>query len=500
MTITGLVLAFASSPATAAPAGPVLDRAYAKAHPTVAHPVIAKRLPPPITLNADGTSTRGSRTATTCPAAVAPPVPLSKGCFQYSRVALNYDFGMSDTSGAGGWSANITIGKPNFGSNAYTWHSLMELAAQSHRNAAGSVGDQTVEVGWTVDFGVNADLNPHFFAFNWKNGHGRYYSADTANTDWVPVTGCTVCGGGGSAGDLSADIGTTQAFSIEHLTGATVPGWYVSYKGIYQVGLPDTFYTCSGCNTGTGTWDTPVTFIRAPAHQAFGELAVAGSIPPASGDGFGAPAADSAIYTGCTDMGNGINPHVDPTNSARLSSLHYTDIDPPGSMDDNWPLSSVMELSDSNAPSSAGAHWGAVGIGNGHGTDVNGVRVGGPGYGSRGSWTPNGWKDTCGPTVEGTPLASGIQAWLEPVTGDATGLKGNTNAWSHAWSTAVINSCNSVSGDPVQDSWRVWNNSLSSGKAFKVYATGTCGSTSALVTNASKVVTGWPIHAWARVS
>lgn len=486
MTITGLVLAFASSPATAAPAGPVLDRALTKRLQAQSVPITSTHHQvPPVTVKSDGSHGIGTRIATVCPAqGTAPP---NDSCYQYDRVGEIW----TGTNGAGSFSANISVAKPYKDSN-WSYHTLMELALQSPG------GNQTVEVGWTVAGDTGSD-HPRFFAFNWKNAHGRIYSYG-AGSDWIAVTGCTVCTGAGAAGDLSADIGTVQAFGITHLS-SPVAGWYVSYKGIFQAALPDTFYTCNGCNTGTGTWDTPVTFVRAPQGQAFSELASAESVPVTTSDAAGAPAADNNTLTTCTDMGNGINPRVDPTNSARLSSLHFADIDPAGSMDDNWLASAVQELQDNpGAPSTPGQHWGAVGIPNGVGTFVSGVRVGGPGYGSRGSWTTNGWKDSCGPTAEGTPLASGIQAWLEPVTGDATGLKGNTNAWSHAWSTAVINSCNSVSGDPVQDSWRVWNNSLSSGKAFKVYATSTCGSTSALVTNASKVVTGWPIHAWARVS
>lgn len=58
--------------------------------------------------------------------------------------------------------ATATIAQPALATGDS--HSLAELAAQS------ADGRQIVEVGWTVDRGVNGDSLPHLFVFHWVDG------------------------------------------------------------------------------------------------------------------------------------------------------------------------------------------------------------------------------------------------------------------------------------------------------------------------------------------
>src|SRR5579871_1420661 len=49
-------------------------------------------------------------------------------------------------------------------------HSLQEISLQD------SAQQQTVEVGWTVDRGVNGDALPHLFVYHWVNGGTSCYN------------------------------------------------------------------------------------------------------------------------------------------------------------------------------------------------------------------------------------------------------------------------------------------------------------------------------------
>jgi hypothetical protein len=77
------------------------------------------------------------------------------------------------TGGAGG---TLTQANPAVGIGDF--HSLAEIAIESldHR--------QIVEIGWTIDAGVNGDLQPHVFAFHWVDGLPTCYNA----CGWVQVS------------------------------------------------------------------------------------------------------------------------------------------------------------------------------------------------------------------------------------------------------------------------------------------------------------------------
>lgn len=77
------------------------------------------------------------------------------------------------TSGAG---ATITQADPAVGIGDF--HSLAEIAIESLDDR------QIVEIGWTIDFGVNGDLQPHVFSFHWIDGQPTCYNG----CGWVQVS------------------------------------------------------------------------------------------------------------------------------------------------------------------------------------------------------------------------------------------------------------------------------------------------------------------------
>jgi hypothetical protein len=79
--------------------------------------------------------------------------------------ASTYQYAESDGS-----YANMVIWNPKLGEEDY--HTLAEIAVQTKE------GDQTVEVGWTVDRGVNnGSEEPHLFVYHWVDGKASCYNA-----------------------------------------------------------------------------------------------------------------------------------------------------------------------------------------------------------------------------------------------------------------------------------------------------------------------------------
>lgn len=74
-----------------------------------------------------------------------------------------------DSETAAGTYAYLSVAAPAVDSGDS--HSLAEVAAISPD------GREVVEVGWTVDRGVNGDSQPHIFVFHWVNGTPRCYNA-----------------------------------------------------------------------------------------------------------------------------------------------------------------------------------------------------------------------------------------------------------------------------------------------------------------------------------
>lgn len=240
------------------------------------------------------------------------------------------------------------------------------------------------------------------------------------------------------AGDsIQGDVGTAKTFEWQHIGTA----WWAKYNGNYVGAFPDS------------TWSS--NFQKVEIVQAFGELAVAND-------------------ESCSDMGSG--GHAGAASSTSIDQYTLT----------NSTASPVLTQGAVTVPSiwaytQPSSTW---------------IRVGGEGYNSVGEAI--GVKGSCAPAAEGTPDASSLQVWKEQCP-DGAAVTGCNPAWSKPWAGQTINACHPVTAP--DDKWRrVWGNYLSSGKSFYVYAASTCGATRTLVTNASKLVTAWDIHGWARAA
>ncbi len=165
------------------------------------------------------------------------------GMFQYAQAS---QFVFAD--GARGY---FTIPKPVVA--PHDSHSLAELAVQS------SDQRQVIEVGWTVDRGLNGDDDPHLFVFHWIDGVRTCYNA----CGFVPFNEP-----GYTAGMKLPVTTTPTQFNILH-HGAE---WRVGYNGHWVGAFPDS------------EWSN--TFKVAGLVQWFGEVASPGA-------------------TSCTEMGNG---------------------------------------------------------------------------------------------------------------------------------------------------------------------------------------------------
>lgn len=202
------------------------------------------------------------------PALRADPDSVDNAYFLYSRGTYGSD---KNPLNAVGTSANVTIGKPYL--DKQDWHSLGEIAVQSVG------GGNTIEVGWTVDRGVNnLDEDPHLFVFSWVNGAPGCYNG----CGFYPVEGASI-----KPGDTLVS-GAIKTFSIKHIGKA----WYVGYDGEYFGGFIDE------------QWKNPVTqvneFTDFDQVQYFGEVA-------------------ASTLTPCTQMGSGTTASL--TGGSRFSSI-----------------------------------------------------------------------------------------------------------------------------------------------------------------------------------
>lgn len=171
---------------------------------------------------------------------------------------------------ASGASVNLTQAQPAVGQSAgIDNHSLMELAIES------SDGQQIVEIGWTVDPGLNGDTLPHLFVYHWVAGQTSCYN------------GCGFVQTGGTAPGSVLSANTTGTFGISYSAGA----WNLSYNNSTIGYFPGSLW--SG------------TFTQLGLVQIFGEV----SINPNS-------------TTKCIQMGNGIA--GSSSGSARISNVTLT--------------------------------------------------------------------------------------------------------------------------------------------------------------------------------
>jgi hypothetical protein len=159
--------------------------------------------------------------------------------------------GLRQTVGTHSAGAGATILQADPAVGVGDFHSLAEIAVESLG------AQQIVELGWTVDAGVNGDLQPHVFAFHWVDGQQTCYNG----CGWVQVSPSRRPG-------MRIVPGEAHRYEIK-LVGSD---WWLFYDGEGMGYYPQSLWA-SG-------------FKQAVLVQWFGEVAAAGMSP-------------------CTEMGNG---------------------------------------------------------------------------------------------------------------------------------------------------------------------------------------------------
>ncbi|AEW99340.1 neprosin family prolyl endopeptidase [Streptantibioticus cattleyicolor] len=193
------------------------------------------------------------------PSAVAPTVPpaartaAATGPTCWYGACYDYVYGRqtTDTTGA---EIRMAIAAPEVDPARDDEHSLQELSLQD------TARKSTVEVGWTVDRGLNGDDRPHLFVYHWVDGQTSCYNG----CGFVPVSRTVTAG-------MPLRAGHAARFAIRNLGG----DWWIFYDH-HAVG----YFPGALWNGG---------YPRAQVVTAFGEVA-----------------ADADDLPSCTDMGNGV--------------------------------------------------------------------------------------------------------------------------------------------------------------------------------------------------
>jgi hypothetical protein len=244
--VTSLGMA-AATPAAATSANPA-----APAHP----PTVSQRAAVP---GPDAAAPAGQHAAKGAPPAAGAAASVSPSALTY-MYGTSYQYAATD-----GMYAYATVAQPSLASGDF--HTLAELAAQS------SDGQQIVEVGWTVDRGLNGDSRPHLFVYHWVdrtpscyNGCGYVqYSSTVRPGDALPV-------------------GTQQFFAIQHYQG----NWWVAYGNQWIGYFPDSLWGGRYTKVGLSQW--------------FGEVSANSGAP-------------------CTDMGNGL--FASSTSATSINTMGF---------------------------------------------------------------------------------------------------------------------------------------------------------------------------------
>ncbi|MEV6490420.1 neprosin family prolyl endopeptidase [Actinoplanes sp. NPDC051633] len=189
-----------------------------------------------------------------------PPPKLRGAKFQYAGA---FQFAEIDGS-----YANLVISKPELDFNEA--HTLGEIALESPDQK------QTVEVGWTVDPGLNKkSLEPHFFVYHWVDNETSCYNG----CGWVQYSKTV------EPGDILPT--GSKRFGIVHSGTA----WWISYDSEWIGYFPD------------GLWGNK--YKKAGLAQWFGEVA-SRNPTPCSEMGTGKPAKDDgAARFGTISLVNG---------------------------------------------------------------------------------------------------------------------------------------------------------------------------------------------------
>lgn len=153
---------------------------------------------------------------------------------QYGAV-YDYVFGGDYGVAAAGAYVELQGDKPILGQGAA--HSLAELAVQS------SDGRQIVEIGWTVDPGVNGDAQPRLFVYHWVNGQITCYN------------GCGFVSTSTTKPGAIVPVDVSRGYAIMHHEGA----WWLWYHNSWIGYFPDSLWGGA--------------FTQAQFVQVFGETA-----------------------------------------------------------------------------------------------------------------------------------------------------------------------------------------------------------------------------------
>jgi hypothetical protein len=180
----------------------------------------------------------------------AAPLANASGPVCWFGACYDYVSGRQKTDAAGA-SIHMLQSAPTLKPGDTDSHSLQELAVQSADQKS------TVEVGWTVDLGLNGDLLPHLFVYHWVDGQESCYNA----CGFVPVSRTVTAG-------MALRPGDAGRYGIVNLGG----DWWIFYDQ-QAVG----YFPGSLWNGG---------YTRAQTITAFGEVAHAtGSTCESMGDG-----------------------------------------------------------------------------------------------------------------------------------------------------------------------------------------------------------------------
>jgi Neprosin len=195
-----------------------------------------------------------SLVAVTASLAVASPALASGPFYFYSKGQQT--FATTDT--LDGAAIYFTVEKPYLA--AADSHSLAEISVQS------TTGGNILEVGWTVDRGLNGGSDqPFLFVSWWKNGVWKCYNTNCPG--YADYAANPINAGSSLSG---VPVGTSKKFIIQH-SGTT---WWLGYDTNWIGSIADSNFA-------------PATFVKPGVVQGFAELAAASAKP-------------------CSDVGNGI--------------------------------------------------------------------------------------------------------------------------------------------------------------------------------------------------
>ncbi|HEX4790040.1 MAG TPA: neprosin family prolyl endopeptidase [Actinospica sp.] len=191
-------------------------------------------------------------TVATVPTAASPSTD-TPDC--YYGACYDYVDGYQSVTSTG-LSVVTTVKDPTLNHNYSDEHSLQEISIQN------SAQTSTVELGWTVDAGVNGDYQPHLFVYHWVNGQVSCYNG----CGYVAESGSGTYAAGGAL-----TPGTVVTLQIQHGNSA----WRLSVNGLEIGYFPDSLWSGS--------------FTSGQLNSVFGEVAM-----------------DSADVPSCTQMGDGL--------------------------------------------------------------------------------------------------------------------------------------------------------------------------------------------------